>query len=523
MSSFFKGLAEHAGKYIPTMLPDQSMLDLTMYLGQVLEVITGERIQEYIKSGEADQDGVQKSELYRYIGAILFKMNVQDNNKFEDRTNRIAFPIDKNNYRLPIPGELVLIATGYTSIDGVQRRLPFYTSVITGASYSTRNAVNPGAITPSSRVFSDNQLTPADNELLSRRFEKKLTHLSDVVTEEGRVVPIMREGDKVIEGRFGGTIRFTSTITNDGVWPTSSYFKGSNDGDPFLIIKNTKWLEPETNNGSSQYRSVDDDINVDGSSIYVNTTQNIPIAIGSSKTLHTWGFEIQRSDMPLPIQDPSARLQSFFSESYDPNFVVSVTADIPLQVGAFDDNFDGAKFGGAVQQIPPSAASTALEKVVVEALNLSFARGETKHYCARGTYNHAYNVVQRLRGLPGSEGMGKAAGGNANGSGYFSNLVRLGYAQYNQGTMTKQQLDGILKNGPGQPWTVGDVVTYWSNDGGADESNRLYGHTQMYIGRLTGVGNWTTDNKYNYDGSYFVYRGRAASSWNLIVFKPPQA
>lgn len=521
MSSFFKGLAEHAGKYIPTMLPNQSLLDLTMHLGQVLEVITGERIQEYIKSGEADQDGVLKSELYQYIGAVVFKMNIQDNNKFEDEANRIAFPIDKNNYRLPIPGELVLIATGYTSIDGVQRRLPFYTNVVTGALYPTRNAINPGAITPSKRVSSTTQLTPADSELLSRRFEKKLTHLSDVVVDEGKVIPVMREGDKVIEGRFGGVVRFTSTLTTKGVWPTSSYFKGSNDGDPFLIIKNTKWLDPEA---GDQYKSVDDDINTDGSSIYVNTTQNIPIAVGSSKTLHTWAFEIQRSDMPLPIEDPTSRLQSFFSETYDPNVQLSVTADIPIQVGAFDDNADGAKFGnGAVQPIPITAASTTIERATIEALNLSFARGETQHYCARGTYNHAYNLTQRLRGLPGAEGMGKAAGGNANGANYFKNLVNLGYAQYNQGVMTKQRLSSILKSGPGQSWGVGDVVTYWSNDGGSDESNRLYGHTQMYVGSLLGTGNWTTDNKFNYNGSYFVYGNRSANSWNLIVFKPPQA
>jgi hypothetical protein len=525
MSTLFKGLFEHAGKYIPTIMPSNVQVN-SMYLGQVLDVITGEHVQEYVESGDAQKDGISNQDLYRYIGAIVFKEFIFDSNRYEDQVSRFAYPLDKGSYRLPLAGELVLLVGGFININGLQKKAYYYTNVVTGYR-PTRNAVRPGAVTRLKKITAPDPLDVIGtdpSELLSKRFEKRTYHQADSINKDGLVVPTMREGDKIIEGRFGGTIRFTSTMTTKGVWPDESLIKGSNDGDPFLVIKNTKWSDPVEGQDASQNTLVDDDINTDMSSIYINTSQNVPLIVKTSKTIYSWGFEIERSDAPKPIEDPTARFQSFFSDTYDPNFQLSVTADVPFQVGAFDDNGDGAKVGGPVQAIPPSAASTALEKVVVEALNLSFAFGETHGKCARGTYNHARNLVQRLRGQPGTQGMGIAAGGNANSPGYFRNLVALGYTQYNQGVMDKATLGGILKNGPaGAPWGVGDVVTYWSNDGAADSSYRMYGHTQMYAGKLLGVGNWTTDNKYNYGGSSFVYSSKPPNSWNLIIWKAPQA
>lgn len=525
--SLFKGLFEHFGKYTP--LPFNVDFDTrSMYLGQVLSVVTGEELEEAVASGEVSAE--QQLAVYKYMGVISVKLQGNDDIKYETTVGRFAFPIDRSTFRLPIAGELVLVVLGYFSDeDGKRKAGHFYTQVITGA-LPTRDASQPFAITTRDKVeVPTGPLSLlADQGALNTRFEKRLSHNIHTVKKEGKVYPTMREGDKILEGRFGGSIRFTSTISKEGVWSTSegtdSITKGSSDGNPFLIIKATKPQDQSTESDQNTPRLEDDDINVDESSIYLNTSQYLPLNVASSKTMYTWGYEVQRLDMPLTLEDPSRQLQSYFPDKYDPNFELTANAEFPFQPEAFDDNLTGDK-AGPLTSIPYNPANNSQqESVIISTLNATFALGESQHMCARGTYNHAFNLAAILKGQQPTKGQTQAAGGNANAGGYFNRLTALGFRRYDQGSnLTRAQLDNTLKNGPGSPWGLGDVVTYWSNDGGADESNRRYGHTQMYVGSVTGLGNWTTDNKYNYNGSYFVYRNRSANSWNLIVFKAPQA
>jgi hypothetical protein len=499
-----------------------------MYLGQVLSVVTGEEIIEAIANGDVPSD--QEGLVSKYVGLITVKLQNSDDDDYEDQISRPVLPLDRSTVRLPIPGELVLVIVGSYNTEFNNRKTGyFYTQVITGA-LPVRDASQPFAITPRNRVQTPTGplSTLLDEGALSTRFEKKLSHNIHTVRKEGKIYPTMREGDKLLEGRFGGSIKFTSTIAKQGVWSTDDgtepITKGSGDGNPFLVIKATKQSDQSTGADQATPKLVDDDFNADDSSIYINTSQFMPLNVASSKTMYTWGYEIERSGMPTTLEDPAARLQTYFPDKYDPNFQLSVNGEFPFQPGAFDDNLTGDK-AGPFNPIPYNPTNNSQrERIVVDALNATFALGESKHMCARGTYNHAHNYTAILRGQQPTRGQTQAAGGNANGVGYFNRLVALGFARYDQGSnLTRAQLGNVLKNGPGSPWGLGDVVTYWSNDGGVEDSNRRYGHTQMYVGTITGLGNWTTDNKYNYNGSSFVYASRPADSWNLIVFKAPQA
>lgn len=546
--SLFSGLFEHFGKYTPNN-PITRYNSETMFLGQVLGVLTGEELEEAIENGEIEESSAPSA--HKLVGTVIFKVAGLDDKKYEEQVTRFAYPLDKGTFRLPIPGELVLAIMGYTSGETGERSVGyFYTRVVTGE-LPVRDAVQPNAITKPSKVevpqgpFS----TLLANDAIGDRFDKRLNHNTHTVKKEGKVFPTMREGDKILEGRFGGSIRFTSTITKKDVWSTQdgadALTKGSNDGDPFIVIKSTKLEDQSTAADQNTPKLVDDNVNADDSSIYLNTSQYFPLNVASSKTMYTWGYEIERLDMPLTLEDPSSRLQAYFPDKYDPNFKISVDADFPFQPNTFDDNpiYKGSPgqlaeggpltFGtiSGLQPVPAGPAPTPQRRqYVVDALNATFAKGEQQHMCAQGTYNHAYNFTALLRGQPTKPAQvaGKftlSAGGHANRIGFFNNLVKLGYTRCDQGSnFTSAQLSQILKSGPGVPWGLGDAVSYWANDGNPKDAWLQYGHAQFYTGPIPGkVGNWSCDNKPNWGGSYFVYASRKSDSWNLIVFRAPQA
>lgn len=81
------------------------------------------------------------------------------------------------------------------------------------------------------------------------------------------------EGDILHEGRWGQSIRFSSTVknleTNESQTPWSST---GNGGDPITIIRNGQY-----DDGKDAWIPQTEDINKDKSSIYLTSTQTIPI------------------------------------------------------------------------------------------------------------------------------------------------------------------------------------------------------------------------------------------------------
>lgn len=540
MSSIFTGLAEFV-RNIKALEPFNISDYKTLYLAQVLNVITGEDIEQALLDGSVET--MDNEIVHTFVGAVRYKRQTTDDNSYEDQISRIAYPADRGNMRLPVPGELILVISAYSDTNTPQKKIELYTSVVTG-NQPTRYASRPGALTPIDRIeapsgFIANLLDTITEEVASTRFQLSLQHKPYTMIKEGVVIPTMREGDMILEGRFGNSIRFTSTIQKEGVWADNQMTKlaSSGDGDPFLIIKNTKPLKPLLPKlDSSIPQLIDDEPNEDQSSIYINTSQNIPIVIGASKKMATWAVEIERTTREgnrlLAYIDDSARLQSFIEGEYDPNFKVSVTADVVFPGEAFDDDPTNDKVfeGGANQPVPLTGpASTRQEQLVKQALEASFAQGETQHKCARGTFNHANNYSLLVKGQAAVPGMNVSAGGNANGSGFHNHMAQIGYGKFLVNGITKATMISICEKGPLDssgnhiPWNVGDAITYWASDGPPAASHVQYGHAQMYIGALTGKGEWTTDNKYNYNGSSFVYRSKSSTNWNCVIFRAPRA
>ena len=88
------------------------------------------------------------------------------------------------------------------------------------------------------------------------------------------------EGDVLIEGRWGNTLRFGSTVNNSS--PSNTWSNSGVNGEPITILKNG---QTETNN--DPWIPQVEDINTDKSSIYLTSNQQIPIK-GASTTYKSY-------------------------------------------------------------------------------------------------------------------------------------------------------------------------------------------------------------------------------------------
>jgi len=163
-----------------------------------------------------------------------------------------------------------------------------------------------------------------------------------------------------------------------------------------------------------------------------------------------------------------------------------------------------------------SIRRTAIEKSFNSTFN---ALGETKGACARWSYNLANNYVRSLRGQsPITTSI--PAGGNANqNKEFYNNLVKLGYTKTVAYKNVDKQTVSQLVNGNNITWALGDVVTYYANDGDRQLSHVKYGHAQIYVGDLTSS-KWASSVKNNY-GNSFIYNSRNSNCWDVIIFRAP--
>jgi hypothetical protein len=92
--------------------------------------------------------------------------------------------------------------------------------------------------------------------------------------ERGDIHPLLPfEGDKIIEGRWGNSIRFGSTVKNA---PNTWSSIGEN-GDPITIIRNG-----QGNQTDEGWIPTIEDVNNDDSSVYFTSTQKIPLEASST-------------------------------------------------------------------------------------------------------------------------------------------------------------------------------------------------------------------------------------------------
>jgi hypothetical protein len=191
------------------------------------------------------------------IGTILYQEYIEDQEiPLENLTDNelaklpTALPLYPNQKYFPLPGEIVLL-----------QNLPSAPSPITSKTEETYYSTVINAWN-----------SPQFNGLFIEE-NKNLLYNSFTENQDFRGLQTF-EGDYILEGRFGNAIRFGSTnksgIQDLSPWSTNPTELDSN---PILILSN------QHNDKLSDSDLYIEDINLDGSSLYLTSQQIIPLNI----------------------------------------------------------------------------------------------------------------------------------------------------------------------------------------------------------------------------------------------------
>ena len=188
-----------------------------------------------------------------------------------------AKPLFPQYKALPLINEIVILIQGPSleSTQATSARNEYYISAV-NIWNSQQNNILPDQIY--NQYLSNNQTKTAQEvETGSPQIENStdLTiNIGNTFVTKKYIYPLRPyEGDVIQEGRWGNSIRLGSTVTGSGnLWSNIG-----NNGDPITLIRN------------GQYGIIQDpgeyileDINLDDSSIYLTSNQQIPIEAASS-------------------------------------------------------------------------------------------------------------------------------------------------------------------------------------------------------------------------------------------------
>jgi hypothetical protein len=241
---------------------------------RVIDVILDETHPNFENYGEWNSIGVIKYSL------INFPEGKQD-------TLSVAKPLLANIKTFPLKNEIVfLIALPNTnSLNNLtDDEIFYYLNVVSLWNHPHHNAfpnpLNGNNISESQRkdyrsIEEGNVRRVTDN---STEINLNSTNNSGgKFIERTNVHPILPfTGDNIFEGRFGNSIRLGSTIKSKSQYQNNWSTTG-NEGDPITIIRNGQPL----NSSDEGWLPTVENINSDLSSIYITSTQKIPINTSS--------------------------------------------------------------------------------------------------------------------------------------------------------------------------------------------------------------------------------------------------
>jgi hypothetical protein len=208
------------------------------------------------------------------LGTIEFD-SVQTPNLTPNIVFPLAKPISTNLKNLPLINEIVyIIALPNTGIgQSTTSQTSYYISTVGIWNHPHHNGYPVNANIPPQSQQKDYTQTQIGSV---RRVTDQSTEifLGNTFKERSNIHPLLPfEGDVIQEGRWGNSIRLGSTVKNN---PNNWSSVGIN-GDPITIIRNGQ--SSRANNKG--WLPITENINDDLSSLYLTSTQNIPLNASS--------------------------------------------------------------------------------------------------------------------------------------------------------------------------------------------------------------------------------------------------
>jgi len=182
-----------------------------------------------------------------------------------------AFPIFPNIKQYPLINEItyIIVLPGNDLMDNVNSQISYYLPPL-----NIWNSQHHNAVPVTSTISPDQDQDYTQTELGSfRRVTDSSTeiNLGKTFKEKIDIHPLLPyEGDTIYEGRWGNSFRLGSTVKNATI-PNKWSSVGEN-GDPILILRNG-----QTTYTSDSWVPETEDVNNDLSSIYLTSTQQLPL------------------------------------------------------------------------------------------------------------------------------------------------------------------------------------------------------------------------------------------------------
>jgi len=213
------------------------------------------------------------------IGLIEFKPLYK--NIDTDKSFLYAYPLFSNIKTFPIKEEIVIIISSPTDELNNNDNASGYYYIPTPI--NIWNSIHHNAF-PNITVYDS---------------LKKDLELGKTFIEQNNIKNLLpEEGDLLLEGRFGNSIRFSHTTPNKKQ-NNNSWSSEGNSKDPILLISNNH----NKNINNEPWVPTQEDINLDGSSIYMCSNQEIPINY-SCKNMKSFDITISDS-FNIALQIPS--------------------------------------------------------------------------------------------------------------------------------------------------------------------------------------------------------------------------
>ena len=239
-------------------------------------IIFSARVKDILLTNDSPLS--KKTEGWSDLGSIQFKPLYKSIDINSD-SNLIAKPLFSNIKQFPLKEEVVLIIKGPSNkLNNNPNSTDFYYFPLPVSIWNSNHH----------NAFPD--IPNYNNKKEELDLGKKFVETQNI----RNLLPT--EGDILIEGRFGNSIRFSST-SKDTPWSNNG-IKNS----PITLIRNGQTL----NTPQQPWIPIYEDINEDDSSIYLTSNQDIPLEL-SCKNLLTFNITLSNSfNSSLQILDTNS-------------------------------------------------------------------------------------------------------------------------------------------------------------------------------------------------------------------------
>jgi hypothetical protein len=211
------------------------------------------------------------------IGTIIFDDNIELSNKSNNiESLPYAKPLNNNIKHYPLINELVAVFRFPSREIGKNTAIKqtYYTDIISIWNSPHHNAypdIPNQQPLPQRKNYNESEIG-STSKIIDEQYE---INLGATFKERSNIHPLLPfEGDVILEGRWGNSIRFGSTVQNK----PNNWSSTGNNGDPIVILRNGQ-LSDASNEG---WVPIVEDINKDISSIYLTSTQQIPIKVAQA-------------------------------------------------------------------------------------------------------------------------------------------------------------------------------------------------------------------------------------------------